>query len=223
MQHIDVPAFRKRQQAARAAGRYLGLGFATFSERTGYGSPAFAARGMAITPGWETVELTIDPSGFVELRIGSSPHGQGLRTTLAQIIADELGVEPSQSIKVIHGDTDRTPYGWGTFASRSLVICGGATLIAAQNMRAKLLKIASHMLEAEAGDIVLEDGAAQRLRHRPHGADRHDGARGLSPDPPLQGRDRARHDAKTATTIRPAPSPMRAMWPSSRSTCRPAR
>ena len=103
-------------------GRFLGIGFATFSERTGYGSPAFAARGMEITPGWETVELTMDPSGLVEVRIGSSPHGQGLRTTLAQIIADEIGVEPQQ-IRVVHGDTDRTPYGWGTFASRSLVIC----------------------------------------------------------------------------------------------------
>jgi carbon-monoxide dehydrogenase large subunit len=160
IQHIDVPGFRKRQIEARKQGRYLGMGFATFSERTGYGSPAFAARGMAITPGWETVELIIDPSGFVEVRIGSSPHGQGLRTTLAQIIADQLGIVPAQ-IKVVHGDTDRAPYGWGTFASRSLVICGGATLIAAQNMRSKLLKIASHMLETEAGDIVLEDGAAK--------------------------------------------------------------
>ena len=157
---IDVPAFRKRQSEARAQGRYIGLGFATFSERTGYGSPAFAARGMAITPGWETVILTVDPSGFVEARIGSSPHGQGLRTTLAQIIADELGVTPDV-IKVVHGDTDRAPYGWGTFASRSLVISGGATLIAAQKVRAKLIKLASHMLEAAPGDIVLEDGAAK--------------------------------------------------------------
>ena len=157
---IDVPAFRARQKAARAQGRHFGIGFATFSERTGYGSPAFAARGMAITPGWETVILTVDPSGFVEARIGSSPHGQGLRTTLAQIIADEIGVTPDL-IKVIHGDTDRAPYGWGTFASRSLVISGGATLIAAQKVRAKLIKIASHLLEAAPGDIVLEDGAAK--------------------------------------------------------------
>jgi aerobic carbon-monoxide dehydrogenase large subunit len=157
---IDIPAFRARQKAARAQGRHLGIGFATFSERTGYGSPAFAARGMEITPGWETVTLTVDPSGFVEARIGSSPHGQGLRTTLAQIIADELGVTPDL-IKVVHGDTDRAPYGWGTFASRSLVISGGATLIAARKVRAKLIKIASTMLEAAPGDIVLEDGAAK--------------------------------------------------------------
>ncbi len=90
---IDLPAFRARQKEARAKGRHLGIGFATFSERTGYGSPAFAARGMEITPGWETVIVRVDPSGFVEARIGSSPHGQGLRTTLAQIIADEIGVD----------------------------------------------------------------------------------------------------------------------------------
>jgi carbon-monoxide dehydrogenase large subunit len=157
---IDVPAFRARQKAARAQGRYLGIGFATFSERTGYGSPAFAARGMEITPGWETVIITVDPSGFVEARIGASPHGQGLRTTLAQIIADEIGVTPDV-IKVVHGDTDTSPYGWGTFASRSLVISGGASLIAARKVRAKLIKIASTMLEAAPGDIVLENGTAK--------------------------------------------------------------
>ncbi len=157
---VDVPAFRERQKKARAQGRHLGIGFATFSERTGYGSPAFAARGMEITPGWENVIVSIDPSGNVEARIGASPHGQGLRTTLAQIIADEIGVPP-QAIKVVHGDTDRTPYGWGTFASRSLVISGGATLLAARKVRAKLITIASHMLEAAAEDIVLEDGKAK--------------------------------------------------------------
>ena len=157
---VDLPAFRKRQKEARAQGRHLGIGFATFSERTGYGSPAFAARGMEITPGWETVDRHGRSVRFVEARIGSSPHGQGLRTTLAQIIADEIGVTPDM-IKVVHGDTDRAPYGWGTFASRSLVISGGATLIAARKVRAKLIKIASHMLEAAPGDIVLEDGAAK--------------------------------------------------------------
>ena len=157
---IDLGAFRARQRQARAEGKYLGVGFAAFSERTGYGTPAFAARGMEITPGWEKVELTMDPSGLVEARIGASPHGQGLRTTLAQIIADALGIEPGQ-ITVIHGDTDRTPYGFGTFASRSLVIAGGAALEAARKVRVKLIKLASHLLEAAPEDIVLEAGAAK--------------------------------------------------------------
>ena len=157
---LDVPAFRRRQLQVRAQGRCLGIGFATFSERTGYGTPAFAARGMGVTLGWETVELAMDPSGWVEVRIGASPHGQGLRTTLAQLVADELGLAPDR-IKVVHGDTDRTPYGWGTFASRSLVIAGGASVLAARKVRAKLKKIASHLLETAADDIVLTDGVAR--------------------------------------------------------------
>jgi aerobic carbon-monoxide dehydrogenase large subunit len=160
--HADVPAFRTRQREARARGRYLGIGFATFSERTGYGSVAFAARGMEITPGWETVEVVMDPSGLVEARIGASPHGQGLATTLAQLVADEVGIAP-RDVRVVHGDTDRTPYGWGTFASRSLVICGGATLLAARKIREKLLIAASHLLEAALEDIVLENGSAKVL------------------------------------------------------------
>jgi carbon-monoxide dehydrogenase large subunit len=157
---IDVPAFRIRQSEARVRQKYLGIGFATFSERTGYGTPAFAARGMGITPGWETVHIAMDPSGFVEARIGASPHGQGLRTTLAQIIADQLGVTPDH-IRIVHGDTDRTPYGWGTFASRSLVISGGASLLAAQKVRTKLIRIAAHLLEAAPDDIVIEGAKAK--------------------------------------------------------------
>jgi carbon-monoxide dehydrogenase large subunit len=156
----DIPGFRRRQALARAQGRYLGVGVATFSERTGYGTPAFAARGMEVTPGWETVVVSMDPSGCIEARIGASPHGQGLRTTLAQIIADELGGSPER-IKVVHGDTDRTPYGWGTFASRSLVIAGGATLLAARKVRGKLVTMASTLLEASEHDIVLEADAAR--------------------------------------------------------------
>jgi carbon-monoxide dehydrogenase large subunit len=156
---VNLPVFRARQKQERRKGRFLGIGFATFSERTGYGTPAFAARGMDFTMGWECVEVTMDPAGFVEARIGASPHGQGLRTTLSQIIADELGVTPDH-VKIIHGDTDRSPYGWGTFASRSLVISGGASMLASRKVRVKLIRMAGHLLEAAAEDIVLEGGAA---------------------------------------------------------------
>ncbi|HEX3953659.1 MAG TPA: xanthine dehydrogenase family protein molybdopterin-binding subunit [Stellaceae bacterium] len=155
----DLPAFRNRQLTARRNGRHLGVGLATFSERTGYGTSAFAARGMEITVGFETVEVTMDPSGYVEARIGSSPHGQGLRTTLSQIIADRLGVAPDR-IRVIHGDTDTCPYGFGTFASRSLVLSGGASLLASNKLRAKLLTIAGRLLETAVEDIELRDGQA---------------------------------------------------------------
>jgi len=158
--YIDLPSFRAHQRKAREARSFLGIGFATFSERTGYGSPAFAARGMEITPRWETVEIVMDPSGRVEARIGASPHGQGLRTTLAQLVADEIGVVP-QDVRVVHGDTDRTPYGWGTFGSRSLVIAGGAATLAARKLREKLFMIAGDVLEAAREDIVLENGIAR--------------------------------------------------------------
>lgn len=156
---IDLPAFRKKQQEALARGRYLGIGFSTFSERTGFGTPTFAARKMQFVMGWEKADLSMDPSGFVEARIGASPHGQGLRTTLSQIIADEIGIEPDR-IKVIHGDTDQTPYGWGTFASRSLVITGGACKLAAKKIHEKLVQIAAQMMEVPAEDISLRDGIA---------------------------------------------------------------
>ena len=156
---IGLSGFRVRQAEARDAGRYLGIGFSVFSERTGYGTPVFAARSMEVTPGYETVEMTMDPSGGVEVRIGASPHGQGLETTLSQLVADRLAVDPSV-VTIVHSDTDRTPYGWGTFASRSMVICGGATQLAADQLAAELKEIAAAVLEAHPDDIVLADGAA---------------------------------------------------------------
>jgi carbon-monoxide dehydrogenase large subunit len=156
---IDFAQFSARRHAAQADGRWLGLGISVFAERTGPGSPAFAARRMVITPGFERVELAMDPSGFLEARIGSSPHGQGLKTTLAQLIADEIGVAPAE-IRVVAGDTDRTPYGWGTFASRSLVIAGGACKLAAATLRERLQIVASQILEAAASDIEIGSGRA---------------------------------------------------------------
>jgi carbon-monoxide dehydrogenase large subunit len=156
---VDFARFRARQQMARADGRWLGLGMSVFAERTGPGSPAFAVRRMVITPGFERVELVMDPSGFLEARIGSSPHGQGLKTTLAQLIADEIGVTPEE-IRVVAGDTDRCPYGWGTFASRSLVIAGGACKLAAATLRERLQTVAGQILEAAASDIEISGGRA---------------------------------------------------------------
>ena len=156
---IDIPAFRERQVAARADGTLLGLGFSVFNERTGYGTPVFAARGMGVVPGYEVVDIAMTPTGEVEARIGASPHGQGLRTALAQIIADRLGMDVAD-IRIIHGDTDRTPYGWGTFASRSAVISGGACRIAADKLAARLRQAAARLLQTEPDRVTLRDGRA---------------------------------------------------------------
>ncbi len=157
---VNLPAFRARQAALRKRGRHLGIGFSVFSERTGYGTPAYAARGMEIVPGYEIVDCTMDPSGDVVLRIGSSPHGQGLKTSLAQLVSDELGLEP-QRIRIISGDTDATPYGWGTFASRSMVIAGGASKLAAGQVAGKLKTIAARLMESSPENITLENGLAR--------------------------------------------------------------
>jgi len=159
VERVDLPALRRAQKSQRAAGRWVGIGVSTFSERTGYGTSAFAARGMDVTPGYEDVELSMDPSAAVVLRIGASPHGQGLETTLAQVVADEIGIHPDR-VRVTHGDTDRDPYGWGTFASRSMVIAGGATVVACGRLRERLALAASHLLEASPDDIRFADGRA---------------------------------------------------------------
>ena len=155
----DIPAFRAEQRVARAEGRLLGLGLAVFNERTGYGTPAFAARSMGIVPGYEVVDIAMTPGGEVEARIGASPHGQGTRTTLSQVIADRLGLDPS-AIRIVHGDTDRTPYGWGTFASRNAVISGGACRMAADRLADRLRAAAAVVLQTTADRITLRDGHA---------------------------------------------------------------
>lgn len=156
----DLDSFRQRQREARAEGRLLGIGFSCFAERTGYGVPAFAARGMEITPGFERVHLAMDPSGNVVARIGTSPHGQGLRTSLSQVIADAIGVEPSR-VRVVHSDTDNTPYGWGTYASHSMVLSGGAARIAGEALQHRLQRIAADMLECAPEDVEIACGLAQ--------------------------------------------------------------
>lgn len=160
VEHFDFEEFRNRQTEARTrGGPLLGVGISTFAERTGYGTPVFATRAMGVTLGYETVTMTMDPSGYVEAAIGASPHGQGLETTLAQVIADQLAIDVAR-IRIVHGDTDRTPYGWGTFASRSIVIAGGAAHIAAGHMRERLAQVAGAVLEANADDIVFTEGRA---------------------------------------------------------------
>jgi aerobic carbon-monoxide dehydrogenase large subunit len=154
---LDLPSWKRRQEEARSEGRLVGLGFSCFAERTGYGTRAFALRKMAITPGLDNAHLKMDPSGNVAVMVGTCGHGQGHQTTLAQIAADELGLPPDK-ILVRQGDTETTPYGWGTFASRSLVIGGGATKKAAALLAERIKEVASHLLEADPKDLKLEDG-----------------------------------------------------------------
>ena len=155
---IEYGALRAEQQRLRAQGKYLGIGFASYVELTGVGSAIPVAPGMAITTGMEAATVRVDPSGKVTALFGIASHGQSLETTLAQVVAGELGV-PMEDVKVLHGDTGVSPYGTGTYASRSAVIGGGAGMLAGRAVRDKALAIAAHMLEANVEDLDLRDGS----------------------------------------------------------------
>ena len=154
---IGYDALRARQKEARAAGRWVGIGIACYAELTGIGSRISVAPGMPIKTGTETAIVRIDSSGGVTASFGIASHGQGLETTLAQVVAEHLGAR-FEDVRVVQGDSAAVPGGTGTYASRSMVLAGGAATLAAQAVREKLLNAASYLLEAAAADLVAEDG-----------------------------------------------------------------
>jgi carbon-monoxide dehydrogenase large subunit len=154
---IDYPKLRQEQASARAAGRLYGIGIATYAELTGIGSRISAAPGMPINTGTETATIRLDSTGAVTASFGIASHGQGLETTLAQVIADELGAR-LDDIQIVQGDSDAVAHGTGTYASRSAVLAGGAATQASRLLKEKLLRAASYLLEAAAEDIDVADG-----------------------------------------------------------------
>ncbi len=150
-------AARADAARARAAGRWVGVGVASYVELTGIGSAIPVSPGMLVPTGTEAATIRVDPSGMVTAVFGIASHGQGLETTLAQVVADELGV-PLAAVRVVHGDTAVSPYGTGTYASRSTVLAGGAGILASRDVRDKVLRIAAHLLEAHPADLVVADG-----------------------------------------------------------------
>jgi carbon-monoxide dehydrogenase large subunit len=146
---IEYPQFRRVQQAAREAGRWLGVGIGAFVEKAGFGP-------------WEYAKVEVDSSGQVVLYTGGSSVGQGMVTVLSQIVADSLGVSPDR-VDVVYGDTDRVPYGNGAFASRLTVVGGAAAHGAALKVREKAIRVAARMLEVAPDDVEFGDA---RLRVR---------------------------------------------------------
>jgi carbon-monoxide dehydrogenase large subunit len=180
---IDYDALRAENDALRSKGRYRGVGIACAVEQSAYGSGSLGSRKHELTPGYDTASVRVEPDGKVRLAVGLHSHGQGQETTMAQIAADALGVAVGD-IDVVFGDTDVVPYGLGTWASRSTVVCGGATILAATDVRAKIIEIAADMLEASPGDLEIVAGSvrargspsravsvrdvARRAAHEPH-------------------------------------------------------
>jgi carbon-monoxide dehydrogenase large subunit len=154
---IGYVQLREEQATARAEGRLVGIGIATYAELTGIGSRISAAPGMPINTGTESATLRLDSTGAVTGSFGIAAHGQGLETTLAQVIADELGAR-IEDIRILQGDTAVVAHGTGSYASRSAVLAGGAAVLAARALNEKLVRAASHLLEASVADIQAADG-----------------------------------------------------------------
>ncbi|HUL90446.1 MAG TPA: xanthine dehydrogenase family protein molybdopterin-binding subunit [Pseudolabrys sp.] len=154
---IGYDALRVLQNEARAKGRWFGVGVASYAELTGIGSRISVAPGMPINTGTETANIRIDSTGAITAAFGVASHGQGLETTLAQIVAEHLGAR-FEDVRIVQGDSAAVPGGTGTYASRSLVLAGGAATLAARAVREKVLNAASHLLEASAADLVAEEG-----------------------------------------------------------------
>jgi aerobic carbon-monoxide dehydrogenase large subunit len=161
---FDYEDARRSQSEARAAGRVVGVGVATYVEPNTYGSEFYKTAGIAGS-GHDAAIVRIEPSGAVSAQIGVVSQGQGHLTTVAQALADALAV-PIEKVRVQSGDTAAAPYGMGTRGSRGGVVSAGAALGAARVVKQKLLKIAAHLLEAPLDDLELVDGSA-RVRGTP--------------------------------------------------------
>ncbi len=155
--HVGYDTLRKEQAEARKQGRHLGIGVCTYVEICGLG-PSQVAGAIGFQGGlWESAIVRFHPSGKVNVFIGSKPHGQGEETTFAQIVASEVGVDVND-VKVMHGDTDKTPMGWGTYGSRTTAVSGAALAIAVRKIKDKAKALAAHLLEASVEDMDYADG-----------------------------------------------------------------
>jgi carbon-monoxide dehydrogenase large subunit len=167
LERLGYSELREEQKRAREEGRLLGIGLASFTEVVGAGpSRQYDILGIKM---FDSAELRVHPTGKAILKLGVKSQGQGHETTFAQIVAHELGIPP-EDVAVQEGDTDNTPYGLGTYASRSTPTAGAATSVAARKVREKAKKLAAHMLEAAeddlewAGDRFAVKGAPERAK-----------------------------------------------------------
>jgi carbon-monoxide dehydrogenase large subunit len=153
---VKYSELRRRQEELRKQGRYLGIGLSTWIEVCGFGPSAITGPNepLALV---ETSAVRMHPTGSATVYVGTSPHGQGHATTFAQIAADTLGV-PYDQIDVRTGDTGDTPFGYGTYGSRSLHVGGSSVLMSSRKVVEKAKKLAAHLLEAAEEDVTFDQG-----------------------------------------------------------------
>ncbi|TIQ63172.1 MAG: xanthine dehydrogenase family protein molybdopterin-binding subunit [Mesorhizobium sp.] len=158
MEAADYAGFAQRKAAARANGKLRGIGMSCYIEACGL-APSAAVGSLGAGVGlWESAEVRVNAAGTIEVLTGSHSHGQGHETTFAQLVNQRFGV-PIDSVSIVHGDTDKVQMGMGTYGSRSGAVGMSAVAKALDKVEAKAKKIAAHLLEADEGDIVIENGA----------------------------------------------------------------
>jgi aerobic carbon-monoxide dehydrogenase large subunit len=155
LEKVGYEELRKEQAEKRKRGELMGIGIASFTEVVGAGpGKHYDIAGLRM---FDSAELRVHPTGKAILKLGVKSQGQGHETTFAQIVASELGI-PAADVEVQEGDTDNTPYGLGTYASRSTPVGGAATAVVSRKLRDKGKKIAAHLLEASEADIDFDQG-----------------------------------------------------------------
>jgi carbon-monoxide dehydrogenase large subunit len=155
LEKLGYQDLRREQDEARKEGKLIGIGLASFTEVVGAGpGKHYDIAGLRM---FDSAELRVHPTGKAVLKLGVKTQGQGHETTFAQIVAEELGIPP-EDVEVQEGDTDHTPYGLGTYASRSTPTAGAATAVISRKLRDKAKTIAAHLLEASEDDLEWERG-----------------------------------------------------------------
>ncbi|MEU3170344.1 xanthine dehydrogenase family protein molybdopterin-binding subunit [Streptosporangium sp. NPDC006930] len=154
LRSFDLAEFRAEQRAARADDRYLGVGIASVLEPTTYGSAWYKKGGRG--SGHEAATVKVEPSGAVNVGVGIVPSGQGYETTIAQVVAEALGTRV-ENVNVLLGDTSLTPYGMGSRGSRGAAAGNAVAYLAATKARAKVLRIAAHLVGEPVDNLDIRD------------------------------------------------------------------
>jgi len=157
VQIADLKGFESRRAASAKKGLWRGLGINCYIEACGIAPSALVGALGARAGLYDAATVRVNATGSISVLVGAHAHGQGHETTFPQVIASMIGIDASQ-VDIVHGDTGRTPFGMGTYGSRSLAVCGSAMVRATEKIITKAKKIAAHMLEASEGDIELKDG-----------------------------------------------------------------
>ena len=153
---------REYQAKARAEGKWIGIGVASYAELSGIGSKISASPGMPINTGTDTCVISLDSTGAITAAFGCAAHGQGHETTLAQVVADELGAK-IEDIRIITGDSTAVPHGTGSYASRTAVLSSGAGMLASQELKNRMASMAAYLFNTTVEDLRFMNSAIEQL------------------------------------------------------------